>query len=159
MCCTRNKPNVLSQAHTHPQMLFRPDWPCTGPPPCTIQWYCQESTTQPTTCCSVKPWVSPSAAARRSTSRTLYSRTCAALTNQGGGESSSHCWCFGFLSGLEERYGGGAVRTGAWGGQLLPGEVMCYFQSIVSTSCGSGVIGAGSCRLHGVKRRGGKSAV
>lgn len=44
------------------------------------------------------------------------------------------------------------------GGQLLPGEVVCYFQSIVSTSCGSGVIGAGCCRLDGVKRRERKSA-
>lgn len=50
------------------------------------------------------------------------------------------------------------VCSGDWGGQLLPGEVVCYFQSIVSTSCGSGVIGAGCCRLDGVKRRGAKSA-
>lgn len=34
---------------------------------------------------------------------------------------------------------------------MLPGEVVCYFQSIVSTSCGSGVIGAGCCRLYGVR--------
>lgn len=57
-----------------------------------------------------------------------------------------------------ECYSAKAVHTEGWGGQLLPGEVMCYFQSIVSTSCGSGVIGAGCCRLYGVKRRGGKSA-
>ena len=44
-----------------------------------------------------------------------------------------------------------AVCNGGWGGQLLPGEVVCYFQSIVSTSCGSGVIGAGCCRLYGVR--------
>lgn len=44
-----------------------------------------------------------------------------------------------------------AVCDGGWGGQLLPGEVVCYFQSIVSTSCGSGVIGAGCCRLDGVR--------
>lgn len=50
------------------------------------------------------------------------------------------------------------VCSEGWGGQLLPGEVMCYFQSIVSTSCRSGVIGVGCCRLYGVKRRGGKSA-
>lgn len=48
-----------------------------------------------------------------------------------------------------------AVCSGDWGGQLLPREVVCYFQSIVSTSCGSGVIGAGCYRLYGVKRRGG----
>lgn len=48
--------------------------------------------------------------------------------------------------------------VGGSGGQLLPGELVCYFQSIVSTSCGSRVIGAGCCRLDGVERRGGKSA-
>lgn len=41
--------------------------------------------------------------------------------------------------------------SGGCGGQLLPGEVVRYFQSIVSTSCGSGVIGAGCCRLDGVR--------
>lgn len=40
---------------------------------------------------------------------------------------------------------------GGCGGHLLPGEVMCYFQSIVSTSCGSWVIGAGCCRLYRVR--------
>lgn len=158
MCCIRNKPNVLSQAHTHTHRCFSGLTGHALVPPCTKQWYCQESTTQPTTCCSVKPCVPPSAAARRSTSQTLYSRTCAALTIQGGWRKFITLLMFWVLSGLEECYGGGAVRTGDWGGQLLPGEVMCYFQSIVSTSCGSGVIGAGSCRLHGVKRRGGKSA-
>lgn len=49
-----------------------------------------------------------------------------------------------------------AACMGACGGHLLPEEVMCYFQSIVSTSCGSWVIGAGCCRLYEV--RGGKSA-
>lgn len=52
---------------------------------------------------------------------------------------------------------GGGVQCGS-SGQLLPGEVVCYFESIVSTSCGSGVIGAGCCRLDRVERRGGKSA-
>lgn len=36
-------------------------------------------------------------------------------------------------------------------GSCCQGEVVCYFQSIVSTSCGSGVIGAGCCRLYGVR--------
>lgn len=43
------------------------------------------------------------------------------------------------------------------GGHLLPGEVMCYFQSIVSTSCGSWVIGAGCCRLWRTGGGGGES--
>lgn len=42
-----------------------------------------------------------------------------------------------------------ALRAGV--GSCCQGR--CYFQSIVSTSCGSGVIGVGCCRLYGVKRR------
>lgn len=52
---------------------------------------------------------------------------------------------------------GGGMQWGS-SGQLLPGEVVCYFESIVSTSCGSGVIGAGCCRPDRVERSGGKSA-
>lgn len=143
MCCVRKKPNVLSQAHTHSQMLFRPDWPCTGPPPCTIQWYCQESTTQPTTCCSVKPCVSPSAAARRSTSQTLYSRTRAALTNQGGGESSSHCWCFGFClvwrSAMVVEQG--ALETGV--GSCCQGRWCVIFSPLCRLPVGQGLLERG----------------
>lgn len=51
--------------------------------------------------------------------------------------------CFGRAGGVLQGH-----SSAHWGGQLLPGEVRCYFQSIVSTSCGSGVIVAGCCRLQ-----------
>lgn len=53
----------LTGPHTH-RCFWGPQWPCTPPPPPRRrkQWYGQESTTQPTTCWSVKrlAWNSPS---------------------------------------------------------------------------------------------------
>lgn len=162
VCCRRNQPNVLSQAHTHPQMLFRPDWPWTGfsppPPPSTKQWYRQESTTQPTTCCSVKPCVWPSAAARRSAfyvqnSLPLHTQTAPAI--QAGWRKFVKLLMLSVFGRAGGVLRGRAVHTGV--GSCCQGRWGVIFSPLCLLPVGQGLLERGVADFR-VKRRGGKSA-
>lgn len=54
-----SEPSPDVQAHTHPQLLLRPNLGevhlTMQRSPCRKQWHRHKSATQPTTCCSVKP--------------------------------------------------------------------------------------------------------
>lgn len=162
MCCIRNQPNERFRwpTHTHAHRCFSglTDRALVPPlPPGGNSGTVRSLPLIPQPAVVWKlalHWGLLECLAQHSSSKIFYNHTRAALTANWMNNICGNMDLF-FFYGWVCNVG---VCSEGWGGQLLPGEVMCYFQSIVSTSCRSGVIGVGCCRLYGVKRRGGKSA-